>query len=56
MDPLDYYNHVKFCPECGKELEIDPISGWKACFLHGDMEVQSNLIVWRYTKHLIKRD
>ncbi|MFY3741616.1 MAG: hypothetical protein HMLIMOIP_002074 [Candidatus Nitrosomirales archaeon] len=49
------YNALKFCPECGKELETHPISGWKTCFLHGDFEMFKYDIYWRFTKNLIKR-
>ena len=52
---FEAYNALKFCPECGKELEIHPNSGWKACFLHGDMKVVDDIITWDFTKHLIKR-
>jgi hypothetical protein len=50
------YNFLKFCPECGKELEIDPLSGWKACFLHGDFTTTSEIIIWNFTSNLIKRE
>lgn len=59
MDEINYYyRHLKFCPECGKELEKDPINGNFACFLHGDFLLRDDgrRIVWHYTKHLIKRD
>jgi len=57
MNPNEYYDKViKFCPECGKSLERSPISGWYACFLHGDFVINSDgKIVWDYTKNLIKR-
>lgn len=28
-----------FCPTCGLRLELHPITGQPACFLHGDFEV-----------------
>jgi hypothetical protein len=49
------YNALKFCPECRKPLEIDPLSGWKACFLHGDFIMREDAITWNFTKNLIKR-
>jgi hypothetical protein len=30
---------LKFCPTCGKELDIHPATGQLACFLHGEFEV-----------------
>lgn len=53
---MHIYNALKFCPECGKELEIHPISGWKACFLHGDFVYRESTqqIIWTYTTNLIK--
>ena len=58
MNPkvLKAYDALKFCPECGKEFEINPLSGWKACFLHGDFETtKEGKIIWKFTKHLITR-
>lgn len=52
---LQAYDALKHCPECGKELEVSPISGWKACFLHGDFLLRDGVITWDFTKHLIKR-
>lgn len=51
-----YYRFLKFCPECGKELENSPISGWLACFLHGDFTVENDFLVWSFTKNLIRRE
>lgn len=39
---LKGYNLIKVCPVCGKELEIHPLTGWKACFLHGDFIVSED--------------
>jgi hypothetical protein len=43
------YNKIKTCPVCQKELEINPITEFKACFVHGDFEIQGHKIVWRNT-------
>lgn len=56
MYSTEYYQYLKYCPECGKELERNPLNGESACFLHGDFEPNNNKIVWRYTENLIKRD
>ena len=50
-----YYNWIKYCPECGKCLERNPISGWLSCFLHGDFVIAESLVVWEFTKNLIVR-
>lgn len=55
MEANHYYRHIKFCPECGKELERTPISGWLACFLHGDFEIENGRLIWVFTVNLIKR-
>lgn len=55
VSPNSVYPHIKFCPECGKELEHHPVSGWKACFLHGDMVVRAGHIIWEFTENLIDR-
>jgi DNA-binding helix-hairpin-helix protein with protein kinase domain len=53
---VEYYEvHLKFCPECGKELENNPISGERSCFLHGDFVLRSGNVVWKFTENLIKR-
>lgn len=31
---------------CGKELEVNPNTGWKACFVHGDFEIRAETVVW----------
>lgn len=49
------FDQLKFCPECGKELEIDPIAMRLACFLHGEFVLGKTTIIWNYTKNLIKR-
>jgi hypothetical protein len=38
-DGFSEYNALKYCPVCAKPLEINPLSGDKACFLHGDFTV-----------------
>lgn len=53
--PHQVYDELKFCPECGKELEIPPISPWKACFLHGEFLIKNDKVVWDFTKNLVKR-
>lgn len=57
----NYYRcYIKFCPECGKELELDPITNLLACFLHGDFSIcirdSDEKIEWKFTRNLIKRD
>lgn len=40
---MDVTNGIRaallFCPVCGKELETHPITGNRACFLHGDFVI-----------------
>lgn len=56
-DIVDHvYNQLKFCPECGKRLERNPISGNSACLLHGDFRQFGDEIQWDFTKNLIRRD
>jgi len=43
MKSNDYYNIIRFCPECGKVLERSPISGCYTCFLHGDFEIENRI-------------
>lgn len=38
---LTIYNELQVCPFCNKRLEINPNSGNKACFAHGDFIVKS---------------
>lgn len=33
-------NLMRFCPVCGKPLEIHPSAGMPACFLHGDVVIR----------------
>ena len=55
MESIDYYKYLKFCPECGKELEQNPINSNYSCFLHGDFQVRDRKIVWKYTENIVKR-
>jgi hypothetical protein len=48
MDVIKVYNGLRYCPACGKELKIHPVIGWKACFLHGNLVVRDDVIVWDY--------
>lgn len=34
------YKALKFCPVCGKNLEIHPLAGTMSCFSHGDFIVK----------------
>lgn len=55
-------NALRFCPICGKGLETHPITGNRACYLHGDFVVQEkpltahdvtvefNLTPWAFKK------
>lgn len=58
METSTYYErHLKFCPECGKELERNPISFRWSCFLHGDFAIHDgSFLVWVYTEIIVKRD
>jgi hypothetical protein len=56
METQDFYKFLKYCPECGKELERDPIAGTNACFLHGDFVIRNDSIVWKFTKNIIPRE
>lgn len=47
QDVLDSYSKIKYCPVCAKELEINPLSGHKACFADGDLQISGLSIVWR---------
>lgn len=51
----DAYLNLKYCPECGKELERNPNSTYLACFLHGDFNIVDGKIVWDYTNFSIIR-
>jgi len=55
-----YRGYLKFCPECGKELELNPVSNFLSCFLHGEFAilqtVRDEKIEWSFTKNLISRD
>lgn len=49
----DYYDEaIKFCPECGKDLEINPNSGWKSCFVHGSFSTYVATIIWEPMAHM----
>ncbi len=57
MNWIEYYERfLKFCPECGKELELCPISNEIACFLHGNFIIREDKLIWNYTKNLIARN
>jgi hypothetical protein len=47
---LTAYNMLNCCPVCQKDLEINPLSGFKACFMHGDFVIKEDKITWRYMK------
>lgn len=38
---LQIYRQLSVCPFCAKKLEINPLSGNKACFVHGDFIVKT---------------
>jgi len=50
---LEGHNLLKICPACGKELEIHPVSGWKACFLHGDFIISEDNLSIKWILGLI---
>jgi len=42
MNLTEAFKALKFCPFCGKELTHHPLSGAKACFMHGDFKVEGD--------------
>jgi hypothetical protein len=50
----EIYDLLKFCPECGKELEQNPIEGSKACFLHGDLLLRKDQLIWQPMKTFMR--
>lgn len=45
-------NMFKFCPVCGEGLEEHPNSGTWSCFLHGDVVVRTDEIVFRLARNI----
>jgi hypothetical protein len=56
VDEKEYYwAFLKYCPECGGLLEQNAVMPKYSCFLHGDFELEKDVIIWNRTKHLINR-